>query len=76
MLIEALWEAGAKVRAYDPVAMKEAQRIYGERGATSCWHEARDEALRRRRRARDRHRVAGIPQPRLRHDQDSAQARR
>jgi UDPglucose 6-dehydrogenase len=31
VLIEALWQAGAKVRAYDPVAMAEAQRIYGER---------------------------------------------
>jgi UDPglucose 6-dehydrogenase len=31
VLIEALWEAGAKVRAYDPVAMPEALRIYGER---------------------------------------------
>jgi len=30
-LIEALWKAGAKVRAYDPVAMHETQRIYGER---------------------------------------------
>jgi UDPglucose 6-dehydrogenase len=31
-LMEALWEAGAKVRAYDPEAREEAQRIYGERG--------------------------------------------
>jgi UDPglucose 6-dehydrogenase len=30
-LMEALWAAGAKVRAYDPVAMAEAQRIYGDR---------------------------------------------
>ncbi len=30
-LIEALWAAGASVRAYDPVAMGEARRIYGER---------------------------------------------
>ena len=30
-LIEALWSAGADVRAYDPVAMPEARRIYGER---------------------------------------------
>jgi UDPglucose 6-dehydrogenase len=28
-LMEALWQAGAKVQAYDPVAMGEAQRIYG-----------------------------------------------
>lgn len=30
-LLDALWEAGARVQAYDPVAMKEAERIYGER---------------------------------------------
>jgi UDPglucose 6-dehydrogenase len=29
-LIEALWQAGAKVQAYDPVAMPEARRIYGD----------------------------------------------
>jgi UDPglucose 6-dehydrogenase len=31
VLIESLWTAGAKVRAYDPVAMPECRRIYGER---------------------------------------------
>ena len=31
VLMEALWAAGAKVRAYDPVAMPECRRIYGER---------------------------------------------
>jgi UDPglucose 6-dehydrogenase len=30
-LMEALWECGAKVRAYDPEAMDETQRIYGYR---------------------------------------------
>jgi len=30
-LIEALWSRGASVRAYDPKAMDEARRIYGER---------------------------------------------
>jgi UDPglucose 6-dehydrogenase len=30
-LMEALWAAGARVRAYDPVAMDEARRIYRER---------------------------------------------
>ena len=30
-LLEALWEVGARVRAYDPVAMEEAQRIFGQR---------------------------------------------
>ncbi|GAC1310364.1 MAG: UDP-glucose/GDP-mannose dehydrogenase family protein [Steroidobacteraceae bacterium] len=31
VLMESLWSAGAKVRAYDPVAMPECARIYGER---------------------------------------------
>ncbi len=31
VLIEALWNAGAKVQAYDPEAMEEAQRLYGNR---------------------------------------------
>lgn len=30
-LLEALWEAGATVQAYDPAAMNEARRLYGER---------------------------------------------
>ena len=30
-LMEALWAAGAKVQAYDPIAMEETQRIYGVR---------------------------------------------
>jgi UDPglucose 6-dehydrogenase len=31
VLMESLWAAGAKVRAYDPVAMPECLRIYGHR---------------------------------------------
>jgi UDPglucose 6-dehydrogenase len=31
VLMEKLWAAGARVRAFDPVAMEETQRIYGER---------------------------------------------
>jgi UDPglucose 6-dehydrogenase len=31
VLMEALWSAGAKVRAYDPVAMPECLRLYGDR---------------------------------------------
>ncbi|NJD05346.1 MAG: UDP-glucose/GDP-mannose dehydrogenase family protein [Methylococcaceae bacterium] len=31
VLIEALWQRGAKVRAFDPVAMEETGRIYGAR---------------------------------------------
>ena len=30
-ILEELWASGAKVRAYDPVAMSEAERLYGER---------------------------------------------
>ncbi|MBS9404242.1 UDP-glucose/GDP-mannose dehydrogenase family protein [Halomonas sp. TRM85114] len=30
-LMEALWEAGATVQAYDPQAMKECRQLYGER---------------------------------------------
>ncbi|BCX82103.1 UDPglucose 6-dehydrogenase [Methylomarinovum caldicuralii] len=31
VLMEQLWQAGARVQAHDPVAMNEARRIYGER---------------------------------------------
>jgi len=31
VLMESLWQAGAKVQAYDPEAMEECQRIYGAR---------------------------------------------
>lgn len=31
VLLEQLWQAGAKVQAYDPEAMQETQRIYGQR---------------------------------------------
>src|SRR5690349_7995670 len=31
VLLQKLWAAGAKVRAYDPAAMNETRRIYGER---------------------------------------------
>ncbi|MBA2778984.1 UDP-glucose dehydrogenase family protein [Billgrantia kenyensis] len=31
VLMEALWQAGAKVQAFDPEAMEETQRIYGNR---------------------------------------------
>jgi UDPglucose 6-dehydrogenase len=32
VLMQQLWEAGARVRAYDPVAGEEAERIFGARG--------------------------------------------
>lgn len=31
VLMEALWQAGARVQAFDPEAMEEAQRLYGNR---------------------------------------------
>ncbi|WP_455380357.1 UDP-glucose dehydrogenase family protein [Acidihalobacter prosperus] len=31
VLMEALWQAGARVKAYDPAAVSECQRLYGER---------------------------------------------
>jgi UDPglucose 6-dehydrogenase len=31
VVMEALWKAGAKVKAFDPEAMEECQRIYGDR---------------------------------------------
>lgn len=32
VLLESLWRVGARVQAYDPIAMSEGKRIYGERG--------------------------------------------
>jgi len=43
-LMEALWDAGASVRAFDPVAREEAERIYGQRGDLHICGNA-DEAL-------------------------------
>ena len=43
-LMEALWDAGAKVRAFDPIASDEARRIYGERDDLHLCSNA-DEAL-------------------------------
>ena len=45
-LIEGLWAEGAKVRAYDPVANEEAQRIYGERADDLTLVESSMDALR------------------------------
>ncbi|MEN7341934.1 MAG: UDP-glucose/GDP-mannose dehydrogenase family protein [Pseudomonadota bacterium] len=42
VLIEALWEAGAKVQAYDPEASEEALRIYGERNDLTLTESAAD----------------------------------
>ena len=64
-LMEALWAAGAKVRAYDPVAMEEARRIYGERADLDAV-QARRRGAGGRRRAGHRHRVARSSAARLR----------
>jgi UDPglucose 6-dehydrogenase len=42
VLIEALWKAGAKVRAYDPAASKEARRLWGERPDFTLCNRARE----------------------------------
>lgn len=44
ILIEALWRVGARIRAYDPVALGEAIKIYGDRGDLVLCSE-RDETL-------------------------------
>ncbi|MBK9132706.1 MAG: UDP-glucose/GDP-mannose dehydrogenase family protein [Gammaproteobacteria bacterium] len=44
VLMEALWAAGASVRAYDPEAMQETRHIYGDHtGLTLC--ESQDDAI-------------------------------
>ncbi len=43
-LMEALWEAGAKVQAFDPVASEEARRLYGDRADLRLCEDA-DQAL-------------------------------
>jgi len=44
VLMESLWEAGCRVRAYDPVARDEARRIYGD-SANLVLCESAEEAL-------------------------------
>lgn len=44
VIIEKLWAAGATVRVYDPEAMHETQRIYGER-ADLVYCQSQEEAL-------------------------------
>ena len=41
-LMEALWAAGCRVRAYDPVAMEHARSIYGNRGDFTLCSSAED----------------------------------
>ena len=64
-ILPELARRGAVMTAYDPVAMDEARRAFGE----VAWLALRalaDGRGRRRRRAGHRHRVEGVPQPRLR----------
>ena len=42
VLMEAIWEAGGKVQAYDPEAMEETSRIYGERDDMALVEKAYD----------------------------------
>jgi len=42
VLLEQLWNAGARVRAFDPAAMKEARRIFGERPDLVLCNRARE----------------------------------
>ena len=42
VLLELLWNAGAKVRAFDPAAIKEARRIFGERDDLTLCSRARE----------------------------------
>ena len=44
VLMEALWKAGARVRAFDPAAMDEARRIYGPRDDLSLCDTAQQAA--------------------------------
>ncbi|MFQ5549258.1 MAG: UDP-glucose dehydrogenase family protein [Woeseia sp.] len=42
VLMEALWDAGATVRAYDPEAMDEARRLYGDHASLTLCDTAED----------------------------------
>jgi UDPglucose 6-dehydrogenase len=42
VLLEQLWNAGARVRAFDPAAMKETRRIFGERTDLVLCNRARE----------------------------------
>jgi len=42
VLLQQLWDAGAKVRAFDPAAMKETRRLFGERPDLVLCNRARE----------------------------------
>jgi UDPglucose 6-dehydrogenase len=45
VIMERLWEEGASVQAYDPVATDECRRIYGEDKAELSYYDSAEEAL-------------------------------
>ena len=45
VVMEALWERGARVKAFDPVATEEARRIYGERDDLELFSDNPNDAL-------------------------------
>lgn len=45
VIMESLWEMGATIQAFDPVATKEALRIYGERDDLALFNDAPYDAL-------------------------------
>jgi hypothetical protein len=72
VIVHELLRRGAAIRAYDPVAMDEARRVFGDLpGLSFASHQA--DALRDAD-APDRHRVARVHEPRLRADAGAAQA--
>ena len=72
VIVDALAALGARIVAYDPVAMDEAKRVFGD-APHLAYRDVAAGRVRRRRRARRRHRVEGIPQPRLRRAEAAAE---
>ncbi len=72
-LMENLWDAGARVQAFDPVAMEETSRIYGEREDLTL---TRGCHVRRGRGGCTGHRdrMDGVSQPGLSGDREQAQS--
>ena len=70
-VMEALWDAGARVQAYDPEAMEEAQRLYGDRDDLALCG-TKEAALQGADALVVAHRVAGVPGAGLRPDRRAA----
>ena len=73
-IVAALAARGARVVAYDPVAMPEAKRVFGDAPHLSLRHRRRWPRSTGADALRGRHRVEGIPQPRFRRDPRAAEA--